>query len=91
MDEIPRYKLKPAGDHLPGLEVMTEVHDGRFVRHLDYCKVLDANDALEARVAELEAIVRGEVLHRFQGDCPDLTNKFKSRDPLCPACRALGA
>lgn len=29
--------------------------------------------------------------HIFQGSCPDETTGPASRDPDCPACRALGA
>ena len=53
MPDVPRYELKMSEPI--GFEVMTEVHDGRFVRHLDYLNVIEANNALEARVAELEA------------------------------------
>lgn len=45
-------------------------------------------DALRARVAELEAALRGGVQHAYEGDCPDSTQP-ESRDPNCPGCRLL--
>lgn len=41
--------------------------------------------------AALAGIAKGEVLHSYNGLCPDSINGPRSRDPDCPACRVLSA
>ena len=45
---------------------------------------------LDKRMEELEAVATGQVLHIWNGSCPDAIEGYNVRDPGCPACRALG-
>lgn len=46
--------------------------------------------ALGVKYAEAAA-AQQRAVHIYQGACPDETTGPASRDPECPACRALGA
>jgi hypothetical protein len=41
------------------------------------------------RMVSLTHVATGEVLHRYEGQCPDETNNYEGRDPQCPACQII--
>ena len=41
------------------------------------------------REAPADEPIAKRLTHTYMGDCPDEVNGWESRDPECPACRAL--
>ena len=74
-----------------------ETHDGQFVRHQEYLKVVERNKYLEARVALLETLreaIERQKAHRPQSvsfmvryrlnECLKFPALWIIDDPLCP-------
>ena len=45
--------------------------------------------AAEGQETPTDEPIAKRLTHTYMGDCPDEVNGWESRDPECPACRAL--
>ena len=53
----------------------------------DVLAILDESPT--EREAPADEPIAKRLTHTYMGDCPDEVNGWESRDPECPACRAL--